>query len=597
MLRKIFRFSSKIIILLLLLALFFVQSPFSFADELDETREEKEQKAEEAKEKEKQLFEAKIYEGSLSSQLSAMLNDLYSARASYENAVQAISAKEAEIAAKEQIILEKEAASSFQTQLIEARIRDLYKNSQYSPLTYLMLSDDFNKVNSEYIYRLNIIRQDKIAILDLKAKIAVLNEEKASLEQDKISLDAEKQNLETQKISLEAEEAYLNTQIAAIRNEQNELVSQLAGLNNQIASLSEKEKQILAEKAAAAAESTTVGDEEDESDNIETPTPQKASGDYYSFWSYGFPHRVGMNQYGAYGRALAGQDYSKILSSYYANTELTSYPVPDEINVQGYGWIAFEDLYLKGIGEMPSSWSMEALKAQAVAARTYALSYIGYANYSNYSAYRSDPNVHSICVNQACQVFIGHIKDERWAQAVDETRGKVLLSGGVPITAYYASTAGGATLSSEEVWGGYRSYALGITDTDSAGQAFDGPAWGDSPWYHKCWGDTPWLSKEAVADLMNAALLPDSYNDHLPASPNGFTSEEVVAKLQEAGIAVISDIKSIEITVGGSRTESLRVYYGNTYANISPERFRFAYNLRSPGTDALWSSRFDIQTN
>src|SRR3989339_157287 len=577
--------------------------PYTFADELDDTVKEKEAKEQEKQQTESQLFQAKQYEGTLASQLSQMTNDLYLARSEYANAVAKLNAKQQEISENETNIKTREEEVNYQTSLISARIRDLYKNSQYPPLSYLFLSDDFNKVNTEYVYRMNVINEDKKNITDLKDKIDVLNRERAALERDKTQMAEDKIDLENQKVHLEAQEVYLNSQIASARNTQNQLASQLTGITKDIANLSAKEQQILAAKAAAAAASTSVGSKEQNGGVISEGTPSKTSGDFYSFWSYGFPHRVGMNQYGAYGRALAGQTVRTILHSYYANTTITgldagtsAYPVPEKIKVDGYGWISFEDLYLKGIGEMPSSWSMEALKAQAIAARSYALAYISYANYQNYTEYKNDPNAKSICTTQACQVFIGHVKDERWAQAVTETKGMVLLSSGVPITAYYASTAGGSTLSSEEVWGGYRPYALSLIDVDSTGKPFDGPGYGDSPWYHKSWGDDPWLSKEEVADMANAALLPEEYNDNLPSSANGgFTPEEVRAKLTELDLTVVANIKSIEVVVGAKQTESMRIYYDDTYVNLDPGRFLFVFNLRSPGTDAIWSSRFDIQ--
>lgn len=578
--------------------------PFVGADELDDTIKEKQQKKEEKQQTKQQLFEAKQYEGTLASQLNQMVSDLTTARNEYALAEAQLMEKEKEITQNEEDIRIREAEVDYQTSLVQIRIRDLYKHSQYSPLTYLFLSQDFSEINAEYVYRLNVIRQDKKEIIDLKDRIRVLNEERQKLEAEKLELAEDKIKLEEQKVKLEAQEAYLNSQITAVQNLQNQLASELTGLQKEISHLTAKEKQILAAKAAAAAASTSVGSEEQNGGSIAKPSPKGQSGDYYSFWSYGFPHRVGMNQYGAYGRALSGQGAGEILHAYYTNTTIVGldsgtgvYPVPDKIKVNGYGWIDFEGLYLKGIGEMPSSWPMEALKAQAIAARTYALSYIGYASYNSYTQYRNDAKAPSICTNQACQVFIGYVKDDRWAQAVDETKGMVIISGGVPITAYYASTAGGATLSSEEVWGGYRSYVLGVIDVDKSGKPYDGPSWGDSPWYHKAWGDDPWFSKEETIDLINASLLPADYDSDLPAVPNGFTPEEVRNKLSELKIAVVENLKSIEVIVGSQHTERFRIYYQDTFVDIEPERFRFVFNLRSKSTDAIWSSRFDIQTN
>ena len=117
----------------------------------------------------------------------------------------------------------------------------------------------------------------------------------------------------------------------------------------------------------------------------------KLPGGYFAVFSFGaHTHRKGMSQYGARGRAQDGQSYRQILSKYYGKDPVGK-DTGGDINVTGQGSMNFEDRYLMGIAEMPSTWNMEALKAQAVAARTY--------------AYRYKTQGLSICTNEACQVF------------------------------------------------------------------------------------------------------------------------------------------------------------------------------------------------
>ena len=79
---------------------------------------------------------------------------------------------------------------------------------------------------------------------------------------------------------------------------------------------------------------------------------------------------------------------------------------------------------------------LEALKAQAVAARTYAV--------RNMGQFRSDG--YDICPGPACQAYIGFSGEEALStQAVRETAGLVLTHGGKPIDALYTSTCGGET--------------------------------------------------------------------------------------------------------------------------------------------------------
>lgn len=123
--------------------------------------------------------------------------------------------------------------------------------------------------------------------------------------------------------------------------------------------------------------------------------------------------------------------------------------------------------YLLGIAEMPASWHEEALRAQAVAARTYAWRSILRQRFDGYD----------ICATVACQVFRGAevVADggvgERWASAVADTAGEVLLDArGEPILARYFSTSGGRTFANDVVFpsSGAFPYLVGIEDPDDA---------------------------------------------------------------------------------------------------------------------------------
>ena len=103
--------------------------------------------------------------------------------------------------------------------------------------------------------------------------------------------------------------------------------------------------------------------------------------------------------------------------------------------------------YLKGVlpGEMPASWDMEALKAQAVSARNFALRTLGKHKSLGYD----------LCDSDNCQVYGGHGKEHiRTNQAVEETRNKVLKYNGEIAQTFYSSCSGGYTASNEDVWNG-----------------------------------------------------------------------------------------------------------------------------------------------
>lgn len=104
--------------------------------------------------------------------------------------------------------------------------------------------------------------------------------------------------------------------------------------------------------------------------------------------------------------------------------------------------------YTHGVvgAEMPSASPLEALKAQAVMARTHALYLKGR---------RRHKEGYDLCDEQHCQVYVGARQENaRTRAAVAETRGKVAVHGGRPAHVIYASNCGGSTQSGIDVgWG------------------------------------------------------------------------------------------------------------------------------------------------
>lgn len=105
------------------------------------------------------------------------------------------------------------------------------------------------------------------------------------------------------------------------------------------------------------------------------------------------------------------------------------------------------ETYLRYVipSEMPASYEMEALKAQAVCARTYACKALEEGRMEKYFADVDD--------TVSFQVYNNRESHERTDRAVQETAGKVMTSGGELITAYFFSTSCGHT-STDEVWNG-----------------------------------------------------------------------------------------------------------------------------------------------
>jgi hypothetical protein len=308
-----------------------------------------------------------------------------------------------------------------------------------------------------------------------------------------------------------------------------------------------------------------------------------------------------MSQYGAKARAEAGQSAEEILAAYYPGARLQKdYGAMGEIDVQGHGQMSFEDTYLQSIYEVPMSWPLETLKAQAVAARTYAIKYT-----SNGSR--------SICTTEACQVYKSGKKGGDWEKAVNETRGWVLVDdGGNPVSTQYASTHGG-----------YSNTSGWDTTDGSGGDNWTNKAWeakANSPWFYKAWwrngysssGDncgreSPWLSQEEMGDILNAYLVskdpqgadtgriqPTTINScHIGGSGgNPYSMSELRDFAGKSGGAVTS-ISSVS-TVHGNNGQTSRVVFQTNRGEVSlsGDEFKKIFNLRAPGYLRIPQSTF-----
>ncbi len=117
--------------------------------------------------------------------------------------------------------------------------------------------------------------------------------------------------------------------------------------------------------------------------------------------------------------------------------------------------------YLYGVvpAEMPSTWHEEALKAQAVCARSYALMKAGYGGTSNAK------KGYKVVDTVASQVYKGYLSESVKAnKAVDATRGEMICYNNKVIPSYFFSTSGGSTEASKDVWAVDLPYLQSVPD-------------------------------------------------------------------------------------------------------------------------------------
>ena len=120
--------------------------------------------------------------------------------------------------------------------------------------------------------------------------------------------------------------------------------------------------------------------------------------------------------------------------------------------------VGMED-YLKGVvpSEMPSSWELEALKAQAIAARSYAI-----ANLGKRASFGFD-----LKDTPEDQAYGGATAEtSKTNTAVEETSGLVLTYNYKVVSAFYSASAGGQTVTSKQAWGNDLPYLRSVPSFD-----------------------------------------------------------------------------------------------------------------------------------
>ena len=149
--------------------------------------------------------------------------------------------------------------------------------------------------------------------------------------------------------------------------------------------------------------------------------------------------------------------------------------------------------YLRGVvpAEMPSSWPLAALEAQAVAARTYTIAHLG-----DFAARGYD-----LAGSVLSQAYGGlDVEATASDEAVARTAGEILTYAGAPINAYYCAAAGGYTEDAASVWG----FGHKLADGRVVGYPYLKPV-ADFDWASPHWSWRTHMSSQALAQRLAAA--------------------------------------------------------------------------------------------
>jgi SpoIID/LytB domain protein len=538
------------------------------------------------------LFAATIEE--LGIEIQKLTNDLAASREATKpleselaSLRQRINSARVGIAEAKAQIQEREEDVAVQYTLLSGRVAQQYKRSRtFSLLLLLFQSTSASELTKNLAYGSSVQAQDNRMIREF-------TEEIVQLEKDQATLAA----LE-KKLAVEAD--FFAGEIAEAEEYQQTLSSK-------IASLTAQQQQLIAQKLGSLNLPSSLGAGPLYCTDDRNLNP--GFGNAYAFYTFGIPHRVGMSQYGAYGRANAGQSYDQILRAYY---NFDGYEDRGSVTVKvnnGNGvnqgsviWTGSLEDYVKRIYEIPASWPKASLEAQAIAARSYVLSVTNNGN-------------DSICANQYCQVFKTDPKGGDWDGAVSSTTGKVMVVGGQPITAWYASTAGGYTFTNSDVWGGsLRSWTKRLKDTsgdvgsfaDLQSKAYDkdSPCMYSAQGYRNQYGKSAWLKGEEVADIVNVILLAradGSTKDHLyqtdkphPYGGEVWDEARVRQELSNRGGSPLSNVSNISISGvdwGTGITTNITIE-GRSF---SGDEFKDWFNLRAPANIQIVGPLFNVE--
>ncbi|MDD2822579.1 MAG: SpoIID/LytB domain-containing protein [Candidatus Daviesbacteria bacterium] len=573
----------KVFLLIPLLLLVLIYQPFVIrADEVEDLQK---QINELSAAREKSVAATKPLEGQLNA-LKIQLAQIQNKLVSLSNSIKQ---KEKDISIRTDKLV-------VQQSLLSQRVRSYYIRSYMaSPLTVIFSSVGSGDLLRELSYRQAATKEDQSVISQVTA--------------DMLDLITQKDKLEKDKKSLASMQVEVDKNAAFIGGEVNKAKDYQSTLSKQIASLSAKQQEIINARLGSLNLPTSLGAGPLICTDDRNINPGFSPA--FAFFTFGIPHRVGMNQYGALGRAKAGQSAEDILRAYFQNFEFSSGHEGETIKVDGTNEFGQTfnnesmslDEYLKHLYEMPTSWPAAALQAQAIAARSYGLAIQKSKGY--------------VRPSQSDQVVKKELNSSAWIAAVEATKGKIMSSGGQPIKGWFASTAGGYTFTSADVWGGGTSYTKRMRDTTGDVSSFadlmaksydkDSPCLYAAQGYRKEYGKSAWLKSDELADIVNVLLLSrndSSTQEHLyqpdkgnPAGQETWNADRVKQELRSRSITPFNSISSVSVSAdfGSGMTTNVSISGDGGSQSFGGNEFKNFFNLRAPANISIVGPLFNVE--
>ncbi|MCL4392746.1 hypothetical protein M1145_01220 [Patescibacteria group bacterium] len=329
-------------------------------------------------------------------------------------------------------------------------------------LDYKILYED-TKVNPFYIFFASTDMHSFLAtwgsvqsqIYNLKNEILSINTRINNINNGLVFESKQKTMVQNEIASINAKRNALYTQIYGVNNSINSVSSLISNVNSKIANLEAKKAQIISSEKHSISENSVA--QSTVTQNVNTINSNIGS----SISS--ISNKNSSNSSGVYNLSLSN---GKTFTNEKGPLNIDPQNISNPTSVNGVKYLGSIEIrsdtnvpfinilplryYLEGLGEMPSSWTITALEAQAIAARSYTLYHMGQFGSDHYDL-SSSPNVD--------QNYIGYSKNEdctvngycNWMNAIANTASQVVENNGNILDAFYNAMNGNITLNSSQM--------------------------------------------------------------------------------------------------------------------------------------------------
>ncbi len=324
----------------------------------------------------------------------------------------------------------------------------LYEDTKVNPFYIFFVSTDMHSFLATWGSVQSQIYNLKNAILSIDTRINNINN-------GVVFESKQKTVVQNEIVSINAKRNALYNQIYGVNNSINSVSSLISNVNTKIANLEAEKAQIISSEKHSVSENSVA--QSTVTQNVNTINSNIGSN------ISSISNKNSSNSSGVYNLSLSN---GKTFTNENGPLNIDPQNISNPTSVNGVKYLGSIELrsdtnvpfinilplryYLEGLGEMPSSWTITALEAQAIAARSYTLYHMGQFGSYHYDL-SSSPSVD--------QNYIGYSKNEdctvngycNWMNAIANTKSVVVENNGNILDAFYNAMNGNITLNASQM--------------------------------------------------------------------------------------------------------------------------------------------------